>query len=241
MNLVLFDFDDTVTKLDTTLPFGAFFVGHPRIRGRLLLLIFALGLAKFRVITNTGLKKIFARLFLRGRTRENVRELANGFYQTRMEALVDEELISTLRMHVVQGDSVYLLSANFDCLLEPLVARWSLAGVIATRAEVRAEVYTGGITGVACHGEEKLQRVIARFGRAAVEQAVAYGNRDDAPLLHIARKGYLVRRTRSPGLVGRFRRWSRIVSWKLSADDLSHVRVIELLPAPDGSGRVNGG
>jgi phosphoserine phosphatase len=122
---------------------------------------------------------------------------------------------------------VYLVSANFDCLLEPLMARWSLAGVIATQAECLAGVYTGGISGEACHGEEKLRRAVARLGQAAVSGAVAYGNRDDAPLLRAVRTAYLVRRGRPVPLLARLRRGRRILSGKLSRADLGAAHQIE--------------
>jgi phosphatidylglycerophosphatase C len=231
MKLVFFDFDDTMTKHDTTLAIGVFFAGQRPARGRLPLLVFALGLAGIRALTNTGLKRIFALLFFRGETTEGVRERVVNFYQTCLDTLVDDELLGRLQMHVDRGDSVYLVSANFDCLLEPLAPRWSLTGVIATKADLRGGVYTGGIVGTACRGREKLRRVIAHFGQAAVAQAVAYGNQNDAPLLRTVGQGYLVRRAKPPGPFGRFRRWVRILSGKLSRDDLPSTRLIEPFPS----------
>jgi HAD superfamily hydrolase (TIGR01490 family) len=236
MNLVFFDFDDTVTALDTTLPLGAHLAGRRHARLRIFLLVLALALGKVRRLSNTGLKRVFGKLFLRGQTIEDIRQLALQFHRTSLNTLIDDKVMGVLRMHVDRGDHVYLVSASFDCLLEPLVEHWSLAGVIATEAEHHAGIYSGEIVGPACHGREKLRRTVTRFGEAAVRGATAYGNRDDAPLLGAVRTGYLVRRVTTPGLLERLRRWGRIFAGKLTREDLAAARIVEPFPAANEPG-----
>jgi len=227
MNLVFFDFDDTLTRLDTTFPLGAFVTGQRKMRLRLPFLMVAAGMLKVRLLSNHGFKRVFARLFMRGLTIENARQLARDFFETHLDALADEEVLGRLRAHVDRGDQVYLVSANFACLLEPLVARWSLAGVIATEVDFTAGACTGGIQGAACHQQEKLRRVVDRFGPRAVAGAVAYGNEDDAPLLGAVGTAFLIRRAKPP-LLERLRRWRRLTSGPLNQQqDLTSVRTIE--------------
>lgn len=232
MNLVLFDFDGTLTKLDTTLEFASCLSAQRPVRGRHLLVAGALMLSRLHILSNNALKKIFARLFLRGRTQNEVRQTAERYICSRLDAVVDARILGLLQDHLNRGDRIYLVSANFDCLLEPFARHWSLDGVVATRAAARQGIYTGGLAGAACHGHEKLQQVISRFGGEALAQAVAYGNQDDAPLLHCAGKGYLVRRAGPPGRIGRMRRWVRLLTGQLNADDLAAAVTIEQLAGP---------
>jgi HAD superfamily hydrolase (TIGR01490 family) len=227
MNLVFFDFDDTLTLCDTTLLFGSRLSNQRSSRRKLLQLAFTLALLKARLTSNTGLKQTFARTFLRGLTMAEVQQHALDFCRNQLDMLTDEASVSALRQHVETGDSVYLLSANFACLLEPMVRHWSLAGTIATEAECKGDVFTGKISGTVCHGKEKLQRVIARFGAAAVKEAVAYGNRDDAPLLRAVKTGYLVKHHRPSSAFVRLRTINKLLSGNLSRSDLLCPRSIQ--------------
>ncbi|MBK9992047.1 MAG: HAD-IB family phosphatase [Verrucomicrobia bacterium] len=229
MSLVLFDFDDTVTMLDSTLLLGVFVARKRAARHRILLLVAALLLARFRLVSNTGLKRVFAGL-VGGQTASQLQLLAREFYDDWLNTIADDEILDALRMHVLNGDRVFLVSANFDWLLEPLADRWSLAGVIATQTEYRAGVCTGGIIGTACHGTEKLRRVVDHFGEATLEQAIAYGNKDDAPLLEAVQTGYLIRRTKPSFPMGLLRRYSHVLSGKLSQAELLAAPKIDLLP-----------
>jgi phosphatidylglycerophosphatase C len=231
MNLVLFDFDSTVTTLDTTLPFGVFVAERCSARPRLFLLVSALLLAKVRLVSNSRLKGIFARLLLRGQTMDRIQQLALEFHDTHLNALTDDGALSALRTHVDNGDCVYLVSANFDFFLQPLVARWSLAGVIATRTEYRAGVCTGRIVGAACHGHEKLRRAITHFGATNLGKSVAYGNQDDSPLLNAVRTGCLVRRTKPRFPLGLLRRYYHILSGQISRIELTTALRIGPFPA----------
>ena len=241
MKLVLFDFDSTLTAIDTTLPYGVFFSQHGDIRFHPCLLALALELARARILSNTALKRRFARLVLRGQSAERIAELALAFCRSCLVEIVDEKMLGILRTHVQAGDEVYLLSANLDCLLEPLVEQWKLAGVMATKPVLCAGTFTGEIAGLACHGREKLRRAVERFGAEAVAKATAYGNKNDRTLLEAVRTGYLVSRSRPAFPFGRLREQYRILSEKPSRRDLVRGSVIELYPgsratdAPDAA------
>jgi|GEM_PF-3043101 len=235
MNLVLFDFDDTVTTLDTTLLFGVFAVRKRRVRYRLVLLFAALMLAKGRVFSNTRLKQIFAWLLARGQTEDHLHDLAWAFHDAYAKTLIDEGVLKALRAHVERGDHVYLVSANFDFVLKPLIERWSLAGVIATQTEYRESLCTGNIRGTACHGDEKLRRAVVHFGAATLAKAIAYGNQDDAPLLNAVQTGYVIRRPRPSFPLGLLRRYCGIFFGRLDWAGLATGAKIDPYPASGSS------
>ena len=95
---------------------------------------------------------------------------------------------------MVHSDEIYIVSSNFDFLLKPLQKRWNLAGIIATRTEVLNGIFTGRLVGNACHGKEKVARVIECFGPTITKEAVAYGDSaSDAFLLDSVKDGYSVK------------------------------------------------
>ena len=239
MKLVLFDFDGTLTALDTTLPFGRHLAGEPAGRGPLARLVLALVLARFRLVSNTGLKRAFARYFLRGKPVAAVRQLALDFCRARLDSLVEPEVLGRLQTHVRNGDRVFLISANFACLLEPLVERWTLSGVIATRAEVTAGVYSGRLLGAACHGQAKLARARAEFTAADLQAATAYGNLDDMPLLIHVGQGFLVGRAAPAGPFGRVRRFLRLLAGnQASTSEPAPCTITPVMPAPASRSHV---
>lgn len=223
MNLVLFDFDSTLTSLDTTLPFGVFVANKCSARHRLVLLVVALMFARFGLVSNTRLKLIFARLFLRDQARDRLNQWTQEFHEAFLPDLIDDEVLRKLRTHADKGARVYLVSDNFDFFLQPLVKRWSLAGIIATGTDCHFEISTGRIVGAACHGHEKVQRALICFGTADLSTAVAYGNEDDAPLLRAVQTGYLVRRAKPAFPLGRLRRFLEIISGKISHTNFTNA------------------
>jgi len=194
MNLVFFDFDNTLTKIDTTLPLAAFIAHKKKKRVRLLLLFMVLLLCKLRLVSNTGMKKIFLHFFIRDEDAESVRNLTKAFVADYLDILANKEIVDRLRKHVAKRDEVYLVSANFDFFLLSLRDQWNLAGVIATRTELKGSAYSGAIVGESCFGPEKLSRAVSLFGRKKIEEAIAYGDSEDDLYLLNARGYQKIRR-----------------------------------------------
>jgi HAD superfamily phosphoserine phosphatase-like hydrolase len=139
-------------------------------------------------------KKRFLRCLLAGQPVARIRDLMEEFLDRRVQRLINQKVLGLLQKQQAQGEEVYLLSSNFDFLLDPLCQRWKLAGVLSTRAERLNGIFTGRLLGQTCHGEEKLARVMCEFGEQSVRQAVAYGDgKSDASILLAVAEGYWVR------------------------------------------------
>lgn len=234
MSLALFDFDGTVTSIDTTLPFGAYFARKSGARHKVLRLFLVMLLARCGLVSNTRMKATFARLFLRGLTVDEVEKSADEFLANWLGKIGDEEVLAALRAHVAEADRVFLVSANFECLLQPLVRRWSLAGVIGSRAMARSGRYTGGIDGTACFGGEKLRRVSEHFSPEELTSAVAYGNEDDAPLLDAVASCCTIRREKPSFPAGLIRRYRDMLSGDLARAERSASAKRDPFPGPLG-------
>jgi len=194
VSLVFFDFDGTLTRRDTILPFGFFLA---RTKGskylRMVYLVLLVILLKLRLLSNHKFKEKFCSVFLRGQSENEIEGLSRVFADRYLDGILNRPVVEALREHQQKGDEVYLVSSNFAFLLRPLQQSWALSGVIATDPEISAGRLTGRISGRACDGREKLSRVFALFGRECVREATAYGDsRGDRHLLAAVKRAVWV-------------------------------------------------
>ncbi len=195
MRLVFFDFDGTLTTTDTLWPLACLLSeGHRHRRAMRTAVLLSLVQLKLGLMTNTSFKKRFLQLTLQDESKSRIDGLAQKFHEAKLDPMLNRDVFQELAKHTAAGDHVYLVSSNFDFFLEPLRERWNLKGIFATRAEVMESKFTGQILGRACHGKEKLARVLACFGEKQIREAVAYGNsRSDWFLLNFVQTANWVR------------------------------------------------
>ena len=194
MSLVFFDFDGTLTRRDTILPFGFFLArAKPKKYLEMVHLVLLMIFLKLRILSNHEFKEKFCSSFLRGESEKEIEDLSRIFADRYLKGILNWPVVEALRNHQQRGDEVYLVSSNFTFLLRPLQQTWTSSGVIATDPEIKAGRFTGRISGRACDGPEKLSRVLARFGRERVREATAYGDsRSDRHLLSYVKKAVWV-------------------------------------------------
>jgi HAD superfamily phosphoserine phosphatase-like hydrolase len=191
---VLFDFDGTLNTRDTVQPFALFVARNHRHRiSKTAGVITALGALKLHLISNQMFKRWLCRILTSGETQQWMSALAAQFMQAELERNASREVFRKLDEHASKGDEVYILSSNFDFLLSSLPKRYPICGVMATEAELRDGVFTGALATRSCHGTEKVQRIIARFGEQPARTAIAYADqRSDSDLLNFVHQGYWV-------------------------------------------------
>ena len=193
MRLVFFDFDKTLTKIDTVLLFG-FYIGIKRRKYSKIVSMCADALmAKFNFLSNQEFKERFAWLFLAGERLDEITIVCNNFYDKYSDRLMKRNILQVLDGHRTKGDRVWIVSANYDCFLEPLRRKFAIEGILASQTEIIHDRLTGNLLGKVCHGREKVARVKERFGEEAVSGAVAYGDsKSDLYLLRAVKEGCLV-------------------------------------------------
>ena len=193
--LVFFDFDETLTTRDTVWLFVTFLLNQKPYRHTTRIAVCALNaLLKLHLVPNHYFKKYLIRLLLREEPEREMASISARFHETYLDSILNRKIFQCLVRHRIQGNDVYLVSSNFDFVLKPLQQKWNLKGIIATQTEISAGRFTGRLLGHTCHGEEKVTRVIAQFGKERVTQAVAYGDSaSDLFLLKSVRTGYLIR------------------------------------------------
>jgi HAD superfamily hydrolase (TIGR01490 family) len=184
--LALFDFDGTLTTVETFPLFVRFAAPRWRVRlGGLLLAPLVLG---YRAgwVPGTTIRAAVARLAFAGMPVARFEAAAREFVAARLPGLMRPEAIARLRACRERGDRVIVVSGNFETLLRP----WCVAeGVelLASALDARDGRLSGRYTGPQCVGDAKVRRVrnaVGDWPRACIE---AHGDTpEDLPMLAMA-------------------------------------------------------
>ncbi|HYF45411.1 MAG TPA: HAD-IB family hydrolase [Acidimicrobiales bacterium] len=165
-----FDFDGTVTRRDTLVPFLRRLHGPGRFT--------AAGLASLPALARgrEAFKAALLHRLLRGMPAEELARRARA-YGEELPPQFRPEAVERIRWHQEQGHQVVLVSASLRAYLDPVVEHLGLDGVCAVELEVDgAGRLTGHMTGPNCRGPEKVVRLTAWLGDEAPERLWAYGN-----------------------------------------------------------------
>lgn len=191
-----FDFDGTVTRGASTVPFLI------AVRGLLPVAVALIGtfpgLIRAALFSGSAAdeykEKLFVRL-LRGMSDEELTRKGTAFAANHLRLRLRPEVRRRIEWHQAQGHKVVLVSASVDHYIEPAGEILGVDGVLATRLAVDAAgMVSGRFDGKNCRGAEKYARVVGWLranGLAGAGQAQAvlwaYGNsRGDAWLLGAA-------------------------------------------------------
>lgn len=188
-----FDFDGTLTRRDTLLPYLARVVGWPRFALALLRgLPWLVGHA-FRLVPNHVAKARLLRLTLAGTALETIDAWNQRWLAESLPWQLQPWTLERLAWHRQSGHCCVLVSASPDIYLEPVARQLQFDALLCTRMEVLDCRLTGEMSSPNCHGEQKVIRLKAwladRFGPHVDRRLTlyAYGDsRGDLPMLQMA-------------------------------------------------------
>ena len=187
--LALFDFDGTITTVDTFTPFVRQCAGRWRKLFGALALSPLIAAYKLGLVGGSPLRVAIAYICFRGRRVEDVRRLGARYAAT-LDAVVRGEMLEQIRAHRASGATVVVVSASLDVYLRDFCERMG-ADLIATELEVRDGVLTGRYRNGDCTGEEKARRVRERYDLARYGLVYAYGDTaEDEALLRLAARRF---------------------------------------------------
>lgn len=186
-----FDFDGTLTRRDTLLPYLRRGLGWPRFLLALLrsspwLAAYACGLT-----SNHIAKARLLQASLGGRTEQEGVQWAADFVANYLPRQWQQETLAQLAQHRKLGHCCVIVSASPGIYLHRVGDVLGMDAVICTELEVQRGTLTGRLSTPNCHGEEKVRRLQAWLaGRADPGAQItlhAYGDsRGDVPLLNLA-------------------------------------------------------
>ena len=185
MNLALFDFDHTLTYIDT---YGRFLrtIATPQ---QLSEAKWKIGpwLAGYRlgVVSAAGLRARATRLAFSGRSRQDVAQQGEQFAVEVLPDTLRPDMMHRLQQHQSNGDEVVIVSGSLDAYLQPWCTQHGLA-LICNRLQSQGDLLTGRYEGGDC-GADKVARIHARHDLKSYTRVYAYGDsREDLPMLALA-------------------------------------------------------
>lgn len=191
-----FDFDNTLCRGDSIVPF-LFFAVKRGLTPWWQLLRAAAGYAAQAVCPKKARRsKEIALSFIKGRTQEEMDELARLFFREAIAPRFYPAGVDAIWQAREAGQRVVIVSASAEVYMRVLPEFLPVDAVLSTRCEVEDGRYTGR-AGENCKGEEKVRRIeaaLAEMGLTVARDAsCAYGDSlSDAPMLRLAGKQTLV-------------------------------------------------
>jgi phosphatidylglycerophosphatase C len=188
--LSVFDFDGTLTRHDSFVPFLMFAFGRREFSRRMLRL--AVPGLRFltRRLNRDELKAQLISTFLTGVEKEWVQQKAEDFSKVFWTRLMRPAGLRSVATEVESGAVVTLCSASPALVLQPFADRLGIK-LIGTELEVIDGLLTGHITGNNCRCENKVLRLEAVYGPLSQYRLRAWGDtRGDRELLAAAQDSH---------------------------------------------------
>ena len=167
-----FDFDGTITRRDTLVPFLRQVAGHRGFGAAFVAALPALRAAERR----EAYKAAVLHRILGGLRATDLHAEARA-YGSGLPAQFRPDVVDRIRWHQGEGHEVVIVSASLRAYLEPVVEELGLDGVCAVELEVDGEgTLTGHMVGANCRGPEKVRRLTHWLGGETPARLWAYGN-----------------------------------------------------------------
>src|SRR3989339_346081 len=185
--LAIFDFDGTITRRDTFLPFLFFCFGYYKVFCTGITSIPILLMYKLRLVSNSKAKEILFGKFFRGMGEEDFNRLSRSYSLKRISPVIRIKALEKIIRHKDGGDRVMIISASMENWIRPWAEAYGIGPVIATTVEIRDGVLTGKFSSPNCHGKEKVKRLVEAMGSLDQYHICSYGDsRGDQELLSLS-------------------------------------------------------
>ncbi|WP_228778582.1 MULTISPECIES: HAD-IB family hydrolase [unclassified Polaromonas] len=195
--IAAFDFDGTLTRRDTLIPFLVRGLGWPRFLGALLRCSPWLAGYALRLLPNNIAKAKLLQATLAGRSVKEMDDWATRWFAQDFPGQLRDDAMARLAWHQQAGHCCVMVSASPDVYLPRVAQQLGFDALICTEMEVEGSRLTGRMKTPNCHGEQKVVRLRAwaaeRFGAAGLEGATLYAYGDtsgDKPMLRLAQHAW---------------------------------------------------
>ena len=194
--IAAFDFDGTLTKRDTLLPFLLRGLGWPKFLWALWVCAPWLTAFALRLIPNHVAKQKLLSATLKNRTTAEMDDWTSRWLAQDFPGQLQDWTLARLAEHQTAGHCCVMVSASPDIYLKRVARQMGFDALLCTEMAVTHGQLTGHMQTPNCHGEQKVVRLNAwmaeRFGSPpeAVIQ-YAYGDTSgDKPMLKLAKHAF---------------------------------------------------
>ena len=190
MNLALFDFDGTLTSKDSLPGFIKYAVGKPTYYFGLFLLSPVLFSYLIGIIGNDVAKQKLMGRYFKGWSFERYKQISKNYSHSEIDRIIRLQAIEKLNWHQQQGDRVIVVSASMEDWLKPWCDSKGVE-LLATRLLSDNGIISGEFATPNCHGEEKVNRILALLNPSDYDRVFAYGDSSgDTEMLAIADESF---------------------------------------------------
>src|SRR5690606_817876 len=170
-DLYLFDFDGTLTSVDTLFDF----LKHSfpeKYKSVYFQFVFLFILVKLKFKEPGQVKQQFLASFLKGKSKTEIEELAFKYFQKRKDLILRKSAIDFISQIGKTAD-IYFVSASLDIWLHPFAEFFGIK-LICTKAEFTEQgIFTGNFCGKNCNYEEKKIRILEEIELNAYNEIYA--------------------------------------------------------------------
>lgn len=185
-NLILFDFDGTITTKDSLGEFLFFSNGFLKFYFGALCLSPILFAHKMGFISSDYSKQIVLKYFFKGKSIQWMEAMGNKFCEIRLPAILKKDALLSIKKHINDGDDVCIVTASLSFWVKPWADSLNL-NVISTKMEVKLNLLTGKYNGYNCNSYEKVNQIKREYDIKAYKNIIAYGDsKGDLPMLELA-------------------------------------------------------
>jgi HAD superfamily hydrolase (TIGR01490 family) len=152
---VIFDLDGTL--IPTTSAERIFFYHLIRHGGLSPLNLLQMGRELFKVHGNFHELTRGNKQYLRGKSVQKIKNIAEEYFEPRIDTLLFPVMRAILEAHRVAGDMILLLTGTLDFIAACFVDKLKLDGYKASTLEIVDGKYTGKLSGIQPYGIGKLE------------------------------------------------------------------------------------
>jgi len=184
--LSVFDFDGTLTRHDSFIPFLRFAFGYRAFSKKIISLVIPTLQCMRRKLTRDELKEVLITTFLAGIEEKWVCEKAQAYCNEYWERLMRPSGLLAVASEVSSGAVVTLCSASPIIVLQPFADRLGIK-LIGTQLQSKDGTLTGRIKGHNCRCIQKIARLEEIYGPLSKFHLRAWGDtRGDYEMLAAA-------------------------------------------------------
>lgn len=188
--VVLYDFDGTITFRDSLLDFLIFTFGKVKVLHTLFFSIPNLFLFKLKLRDNHDAKERLFSAFFKNCSCSQFQQYCNTYAEQRLPAIIKMSAVSSIREHQALGRRTVIVTASIEDWIKPWADKVSLE-VVGTKIEIQNEIVTGRFSTRNCHGAEKVARINSLLGQEGAIITHAYGDSaGDFEMLGLADQAY---------------------------------------------------
>ncbi|MEM6900249.1 MAG: HAD-IB family hydrolase [Pseudomonadota bacterium] len=191
----IFDLDKTITRQGTWSRFVRHVTSDAAFWGKLPFVGFQAAGYKLGTASRGSVKERAISLYLEGRSRDELRNLAEEFVKMDVSHGLRKKVFSVIHGHRDRGDKLIIASAAVDLICDPMAAALDFDDVICTRLSWDDDDrLLPRLDGENCYGAEKLRRVQSYFSDTPPDQPVTFysDHITDLPCLLWADRGVAV-------------------------------------------------